>query len=389
MAEGRLTDEAIAEFLKRSGKYRAAVPWNKVATEDAIRHFALGIGDDNPLWNDPAYAEGTRWGRIIAPPSYLLTTSRGGGLSRGLPGVQGVQIWDEYEWFRPVYAGDIVTCWHGLKDFVPTSSEHAARAFDQITESVCVNQNREVVAVHLDANRRFERNKTEGSSGRKRYEGWRRWIYSSEDLESISKGYAEEAVRGAEPRYWEDVREGEELQPVVKGPLTVTEVIAWCCGAGAPLIMASRIRWNYFRKHPGANVPDRETNTPDVPERIHWETTLARTFGAPDLFDIGVQRLAWLGHLVTNWIGDDGFLRRLRGESRRFNLHGDTCWVRGKVIRKYKTGEEYLVDCDLRVENQRGEVLMPGSATASLPSRERGLVILPASPALPAGIDLA
>jgi len=28
-------------------------PWNYEATRDAIRHYAHGIGDDNPLWTDP------------------------------------------------------------------------------------------------------------------------------------------------------------------------------------------------------------------------------------------------------------------------------------------------------------------------------------------------
>ncbi len=38
-------------------------PWNYEATRDAIRHYAHGIGDDNPLWTDPAYAEKTKYVR--------------------------------------------------------------------------------------------------------------------------------------------------------------------------------------------------------------------------------------------------------------------------------------------------------------------------------------
>jgi len=32
-------------------------------TRDAIRHYAHGIGDDNPLWCDPSYARQSRYGR--------------------------------------------------------------------------------------------------------------------------------------------------------------------------------------------------------------------------------------------------------------------------------------------------------------------------------------
>ena len=31
-------------------------PWCYEVTRDNIRHYAHGIGDDNPLWCDPSYA---------------------------------------------------------------------------------------------------------------------------------------------------------------------------------------------------------------------------------------------------------------------------------------------------------------------------------------------
>ena len=34
---------------------------------DAIRNFALSIGDDNPLYTEPAYGPTTRWGSQVAP----------------------------------------------------------------------------------------------------------------------------------------------------------------------------------------------------------------------------------------------------------------------------------------------------------------------------------
>ena len=39
---------------------------NREVTEDLIRHFADACGDPNPIWRDPTYAAGTRWGGIIA-----------------------------------------------------------------------------------------------------------------------------------------------------------------------------------------------------------------------------------------------------------------------------------------------------------------------------------
>src|SRR3546814_14922004 len=39
----------------------------QTATEDNIRNFAHGMGDDKPLYTDPHYAKKTRWGSVIAP----------------------------------------------------------------------------------------------------------------------------------------------------------------------------------------------------------------------------------------------------------------------------------------------------------------------------------
>ena len=68
-------------------------------------------------------------------------------------------------------------------------------------------------------------------------------------------------------------------------------------------------------------------------------------------------------------MGDDGFLKRLYAELRRFNIIPDTTWIKGKVTRKYVENGEHLVDIECWGENQRGEITMPGHATVVLPSK--------------------
>ena len=60
----KITEEGLDDLRKRIGvKITNTVePWNYEATRDAIRHYAHGIGDDNPLWCDPEYAEKTKYG---------------------------------------------------------------------------------------------------------------------------------------------------------------------------------------------------------------------------------------------------------------------------------------------------------------------------------------
>jgi len=75
----KITEQGLADLRRRIGvKITDTLePWCHEATRDNIRHYAHGIGDDNPLWCDPDYAAGTRWGGIIAPPSFLFAASRG------------------------------------------------------------------------------------------------------------------------------------------------------------------------------------------------------------------------------------------------------------------------------------------------------------------------
>ena len=76
------------------------------------------------------------------------------------------------------------------------------------------------------------------------------------------------------------------------------------------------------------------------------------------------------GSLVTNWMGDAAFLKRVRTEMRRFNTMGDSTWCKGKVVRKYMKDGYALVDIEICGENQRGEMTTPGLATVILPSRD-------------------
>ena len=118
-------DEHIAQFNEGRGEVKvsssaardswtmstSAVFINKLVTEDLIRHFADAIGDPNPIWRDPSYAAGTRWGGIMAPPLYESCISYGssfGGRLR-VPGVARLAAGNKHEYFKPIRPGDTFT----------------------------------------------------------------------------------------------------------------------------------------------------------------------------------------------------------------------------------------------------------------------------------------
>ncbi|MBI4334425.1 MAG: MaoC family dehydratase N-terminal domain-containing protein [Chloroflexi bacterium] len=346
--------------------------FNEIATRDAIRHFAQGYGDVNPLWRDDAYAGKTRYGCIVAPPLFLYSCDPLGigPAGMGLPGAHGLWASDEWEWFRPVRLNDRIVAEEKLADLREVTGRFAERLFNQIGETIYRSSDGDIIARRLMTDRRFLRYpETEKGEKRDKYQDISRHKYSREDLEGIFADYDKEEIRGANPRCWEDVRVGDELAHVVKGPLVLTDLIAWYIGVGpAPFIRAHGIRLAYDRKHPAGALPD-GLGIPDTPQRAHWDEEFAKSIGMPGAFDQGNQRITWVSQVMTNWIGDDGFLKKLTVYLRRPNVLGDTCRCRGKVVRKYVENEEHLVDCELWADNQRGEKSATGVATAVLPSR--------------------
>jgi hypothetical protein len=133
------------------------------------------------------------------------------------------------------------------------------------------------------------------------------------------------------------------------------------------------------RKVPGL-FPPNALGVPDTVQRLHWEPARAHELGLPNSYDYGGMRETWLCHLLTDWIGDDGWLWKLRCEHRKFNYIGDLTWVRGTVVDKVRVDGRNEVHVDVWCENQRGEVTTPGTAVLLLPDRDQA-VALPEPPA--------
>ena len=218
-----------------------------------------------------------------------------------------------------------------------------------------------------------------GSKEVSRHADKQRQTYDKEAIEAIDSIYAAEERRGANPRYWEDVTIGDKLTPVVKGPLGMIEVItahmAWGIGAtygAGPL----RYGWKNRTKVPAFYMDD-EYGVPASMMRVHWDQQRARDLGLPAPYDYGQMRSNWLAHLVTNWMGDDGWMTSFSNEIRLFNFMGDTTTCAGEIVGKREEGGDHLVDVTVTATNQRGEQTVSGTAVVSLPSRAAGAIILP------------
>jgi acyl dehydratase len=148
----------------------------------------------------------------------------------------------------------------------------------------------------------------------------------------------------------------------------VTSVVAFVQGWGSLYVRAHGLAFDLFERHPALAIPN-AFGVPEPPERVHWDEPFARAVGVPGPYDYGPERVAWLGHVVTNWMGEAGQLERLSAQVRRHNLIGDTTWCRGVVRDKEIVEGRALVHLDLSADNQRGETTATGAATVALPRR--------------------
>jgi len=370
LGQARITDEGVAQLKTRIGSYYKGeyifTP-NHMMTKDGIAHWCDGIGDyRNKLYRDPGYAAKTKYGTIIAPPCSLNGVLNVSGMRvGGLPGVHSFHSGWDWLWLKPVYLNDTITGTYRPVDIVEKKSEFALRTVIIYAEGIYRNQRNEIVAHCIGWSIRAERG-TARDQGK--YKEIKQYWITPEMQAQIEDMMDKEEVRGATPRYWEDVNVGDTAQPLVKGPLSIGEMMAWAhCMGGGGQVHAFKVR--SLRKHPAWGWKNPETGVSETIDQVHEQEEAAKSIAIPAAYDVGAQRNSWVSQGITNWMGDDGFLKNLYCEYRRFNVYGDIQFIKAKVTRKYEKDGEHLVDMDAWAENQRGEVTAPGKATVALPSK--------------------
>ena len=84
---------------------------------------------------------------------------------------------------------------------------------------------------------------------------------------------------------------------------------------------------------------------------------------------MGYLKFADLGSMLTNWIGEDGWIRNIKTSYRSMDPVDYTLTARGKVTGKREEDGEGVIECEVWVENQNGDRTTPGSAVVTVPKR--------------------
>ena len=136
--------------------------------------------------------------------------------------------------------------------------------------------------------------------------------------------------------YWEDINPGLELPNLVKIPST-QQLVKYAGASG-----------DFYQ--------------------IHYDKDFAISKGLPSVIVHGALKSAFLAQLLTDWIGFAGRLKSFSVQYRGMDVPDDTLTCRGRVTRKYQVENEYLVDCEIWIENSQGQTTTPGTATVVIPS---------------------
>lgn len=137
--------------------------------------------------------------------------------------------------------------------------------------------------------------------------------------------------------YYEDVAVGAEITPLVKQP-TTRQLVRWAGASGD---------FNEF----------------------HYDKDVAQSAGLPGVIVHGLLKFQFLIQMLTDWIGVDGTLKKVSCRYRGMDFPGDTITCKGTVINKFVDGDQHCLECEITVENQRGEQTTPGRAIVAVPSR--------------------
>lgn len=315
-----------------------------------LRRYALSVEDCNPLWFDEEYAKNTRWKGIIAAPTFVHTCGGGAAL---FVHIDGTDDWpqghlfagSEFEFYLPVRVGDKIVPKSELYEITEKSGTFVGPMVFVTGQTTFKNQKGKVVAIWRSTVAKYATNKAQDRSS-----------YVKEELEEMfPSGYpnmrkGEARARGAKPLYYEDVAIANELPPLVR-KLTIPQIVATAD-------VSARVSHILPYTMPGPGC--------------YWHYATGESWkmrGLPAPMDEGPIRAAQPSQLMTDWIGDGGWLSKLSMQVRRPIYAGDTTTWQGKVTSKYIKDSQHLVECEFWAENQRGQISTKGNATVILPSR--------------------
>tara|TARA_B100000315_G_scaffold102632_1_gene94167 strand:- start:2037 stop:3122 length:1086 start_codon:yes stop_codon:yes gene_type:complete len=329
-------------------------------SEEMAYDVADAIEDANPLYVDSDHAKRSRFGGLlcpplatwkdIAPPIGYFGAGQESHFQVPLPfnsyGLNGGMDW---QFLRPAYVGTWITRQFRIIDIYEKQGRSGTLVFVVRRETETDQEGRTVgVAKRISIHQSLSawegpRPVTGGSAGADGEPPLKAVVISPPGPDVVLP--RPEAPTGQQ-RYFEDASVGMEVPPVVKGPMTTTHLVRWAAANG-----------NYAR--------------------IHWDLPFAQLRqGLSNVVVNGSLKNQYLGQLLVNFAGEEGWFKRFYVEHRGMDYPGDLLTAFGTVTGKREQGGFGYVDCQVGLRNNRGEQTASGWATVVLPKRGQSLPLV-------------
>jgi len=101
---------------------------------------------------------------------------------------------------------------------------------------------------------------------------------------------------------------------------------------------------------------------------LHTVHAFGEMVGYGGVIGHGMLSMALTGRGLTDWLGHKA-IKKFGVNFRAVTLPKDVLTVKGTVTNKYEKEGRKCIDIDVLTENQRGEKVVMGNATADLPSK--------------------
>jgi acyl dehydratase len=100
--------------------------------------------------------------------------------------------------------------------------------------------------------------------------------------------------------------------------------------------------------------------------QIHYDDNFAKNNKLPDIIVHGALKGMWVGKLLDEIAGDDGWVKQWDVSYRGMDIAREDVTIFGKITKKYEQGGEHLIDLEVGVRRKDGSVSTPGTGTVRL-----------------------
>lgn len=267
----------------------------------------------------------------------------------------------QFSWYRPILCGDRLRSTARHEDVIPAVDREGRPIIYILSHVEYLDEDDNLVAEAKGTIARILLDPGELLLDRQPS------AYDPQELQAVHDAIFAESRSGSTLLTGADVQIGQALPPIVRGPLTMGDLIGWAAANG-PGYRAGTLGYRDRFDLPQFTTIIPGVGWPVSSSQMHEDQYLNRQRGITAPFDNSTMRFSWASVLFTNWMGDHGFLQRLKMDFVGQLIYGDITWYTAVVSGKTFLPTGDLITIEMEGKNQFGDITTRGEADILLPA---------------------